>query len=91
MQSSEIGDDRPIVACAFSPSGTHLATGAWSGLVKLWASPSCQKELTIKAHENRITGMHTEHLWKALTVLHTVLALFMRCGARRRDTSGTVF
>ena len=56
MQSSEFGDERPIWACQFSPSGAELATAAWSGLVKVWAVPACQKTRTIKAHDNRITG-----------------------------------
>ena len=56
VQSSEFGDERPIWACQFSPSGTELATAAWSGLVKLWSVPACQKTRTIKAHDNRITG-----------------------------------
>ena len=56
VQSTELGDDRPIWACQFSPSGTELATAAWSGLVKLWTLPACQKTRTIKAHDNRITG-----------------------------------
>jgi len=56
VQSSEFGDERPIWACQFSPSGTELATAAWSGLVKLWTVPACQKTRTIKAHDNRITG-----------------------------------
>ena len=56
VQSSEFGDERPIWACQFSPSGTELATAAWSGLVKVWAVPACQKTRTIKAHDNRITG-----------------------------------
>ena len=34
-QSSEIGDERPIVGCAFSPDGAHLATGSWSGALKV--------------------------------------------------------
>ena len=55
-QSSEIADDRPSAACEFSPDGTTLATGAWSGLVKLWSLPDCQKKLTIKAHDDRVTG-----------------------------------
>lgn len=55
-QSSEIGDERPIVACAFRPDGRQLATGAWSGLLKLWSLPHCERELTIKAHQDRITG-----------------------------------
>ena len=56
MQSSEFGDERPIWACQFSPSGMEFASAAWSGLVKLWTVPACQKTRTIKAHDNRITG-----------------------------------
>lgn len=57
-QSSEIADDRPSAACEFAPGGGTLATGAWSGLVKLWSVPNCQKKLTIKAHEDRVTGQY---------------------------------
>ncbi|DBB14069.1 TPA: hypothetical protein ACH3X3_001030 [Trebouxia sp. C0006] len=56
-QSSEIADDRPSAACEFSPDGSTLATGAWSGLLKLWSVPDCQKKLTIKAHDDRVTGI----------------------------------
>ncbi|CAL8460668.1 g198 [Coccomyxa elongata] len=56
-QSSEIGDDRPITACAFSPDGQQLATAALSGLLKLWSIPGCQRQLTIKAHADRVTGL----------------------------------
>ena len=55
-QSSEIADDRPSAACEFAPDGSTLATGAWSGLLKLWLVPDCQKKLTIKAHDDRVTG-----------------------------------
>lgn len=56
-QASELGDERPIVGCAFSPDGSQLATGAWSGTVKVWAMPSMAKQLTIKAHAERVTGI----------------------------------
>ena len=56
-QASELGDERPIVGCAFSPDGSQLATGAWSGTVKVWAMPSLAKQLTIKAHAERVTGV----------------------------------
>ena len=57
MQASEIGDERPIVGCCFSPDGSQLATGSWSGTLKVWAMPSLQKQLTIKAHAERVTGV----------------------------------
>jgi U4/U6 small nuclear ribonucleoprotein PRP4 len=59
-QSSEIADDRPSAACEFAPDGSTLATGAWSGLLKLWSVPDCQKKLTIKAHDDRVTGKNCQ-------------------------------
>ena len=56
-QASEIGDERPIVGCAFSPDGSQLATGAWSGTLKVWSVATLQKQLAIKAHTERITGI----------------------------------
>ena len=61
-QSSEIGDERPIMACAFRPDGQQLATAAWSGLFKLWQMPLCQRSLTVRAHQDRITGVRMHGL-----------------------------
>ena len=55
-QCSEFGDERPIAAVAYSPDGSLLASGAWSGLLKLWGAAGCEKQLTVRAHDNRITG-----------------------------------
>lgn len=38
---SQIGDDRPIAQVRFSPNSQYLATGSWSGNVKLWNIPAC--------------------------------------------------
>lgn len=55
-QSSELGDERPVMGCAFSPDGSVLATAAWSGRLKLWRVARCEKQLTVQAHDTRITG-----------------------------------
>ena len=74
LQSSEIGDDRPITACAFSPNGQQLATAALSGLLKLWSVPGCQRQLTIKAHADRVTGeAFLKHVGNRLWPLHSII------------------
>jgi WD40 repeat protein len=62
MQSSEIGDERPVAACAFAPDGAMLATASWSGRVKLWRTHGSEKLFTMQAHDTRITGASTSML-----------------------------
>ena len=38
---SQIGDQRPIAQVRFSPNSKILATGSWSGNVRLWDVPAC--------------------------------------------------
>lgn len=56
-QTSEVADERPVVSCHFSRNGSLLATGSWSGTVKLWAIPSCSQRLSFKAHSERLTAV----------------------------------
>lgn len=55
-QTSEVGDTRPLGGCAFSPDGAVLATGAWSGKLRLWNTADSAVRLTVQAHTDRITG-----------------------------------
>eukprot|EP00242_Pyramimonas_sp_CCMP2087_P002515 CAMPEP_0198232380 /NCGR_PEP_ID=MMETSP1445-20131203/115701_1 /TAXON_ID=36898 /ORGANISM="Pyramimonas sp., Strain CCMP2087" /LENGTH=521 /DNA_ID=CAMNT_0043913051 /DNA_START=292 /DNA_END=1857 /DNA_ORIENTATION=- len=57
INSSEIGDERPLSACAFSPDGTEVVTSSWSGLCKLWTVGDAKKGLILRAHDERITGV----------------------------------
>ena len=54
MQCSEIGDDRPLSGCAFSPDVSLLATCSWSGQGKLWTVPAVQKKGTLKVSRPQI-------------------------------------
>jgi len=48
---SQIGDERPIAQVRFAPNNEILATGSWSGTVKLWNVPACTE---IRALRGRI-------------------------------------
>jgi U4/U6 small nuclear ribonucleoprotein PRP4 len=58
-ECSQIGDERPLAACALSPDGARLLTGGWSGLVQLWSGlpRGCERARTIRAHEERVSGV----------------------------------
>lgn len=45
---SQIGDERPISLVRFAPNGETLATGSWSGSVKLWNVPACTLIRTLR-------------------------------------------
>jgi U4/U6 small nuclear ribonucleoprotein PRP4 len=54
---SQIGDDRPISLVRFSPNSKLLATGSWSGNVKLWDVPSCNLNTALLGHSDRVGGV----------------------------------
>lgn len=51
---SQIGDQRPISYCRFSPDSRLLATASWSGLIKLWTSPDFKLYKTLRGHNNNV-------------------------------------
>mmetsp|Transcript_17596 Transcript_17596/g.71160 ORF Transcript_17596/g.71160 Transcript_17596/m.71160 type:complete len:484 (+) Transcript_17596:798-2249(+) len=60
LVSSQIGDSRPLAACAFSSGAqdpSTIATGSWSGLVKLWDANSGAPPLVLKGHTERISHL----------------------------------
>lgn len=50
IESSQIGDTRPLSYCSFSPNGRVMATASWSGLCKLWSIPECEEIITLRGH-----------------------------------------
>ena len=54
---SQIGDERPISIVRFAPNNKILATGSWSGTVKLWNVPSCTPIRALRGHSDRIGGV----------------------------------
>ncbi|KAH7926028.1 WD40 repeat-like protein [Leucogyrophana mollusca] len=54
---SQIGDERPISQVRFAPNSKILATGSWSGTVKLWNVPACTTIRTLRGHGDRVGGV----------------------------------
>ncbi|KAF8202170.1 U4/U6 snRNP-specific spliceosomal protein [Pholiota molesta] len=54
---SQIGDERPISQVRFAPNNKILATGSWTGTVKLWNVPSCTPIRSLRGHSDRIGGV----------------------------------
>ncbi|XP_064616387.1 U4/U6 small nuclear ribonucleoprotein Prp4-like [Liolophura sinensis] len=50
IECSQIGDNRPLSFCQFSPNCKMLAVGSWSGLCKLWSVPNCDHIRTLRGH-----------------------------------------
>ncbi|KAI5999333.1 WD40-repeat-containing domain protein [Pisolithus orientalis] len=54
---SQIGDERPISQVRFSPNSKFLATGSWSGTVKVWNVPACTTSRVLRGHGDRVGGV----------------------------------
>ncbi|KAK0548556.1 hypothetical protein OC844_007006 [Tilletia horrida] len=54
---SQIGAERQISIVRFSPDSSLLATGAWSGSLKLWSIPSATEKRTLRAHNDKVGGI----------------------------------
>ncbi|CAM6051140.1 unnamed protein product [Sphagnum compactum] len=58
MDCSEIGDGRPLSACAFSADASLLATSSWTGVAKLWSVPDVKQVGIFKGqHMERVTDV----------------------------------
>lgn len=55
--SSQNGDVRPISSVQYSSDGAHVATGSWSGLVKVWDAGNAAELKVFRGHEDRVTGV----------------------------------
>ncbi|KAF8216486.1 WD40-repeat-containing domain protein [Mycena galopus ATCC 62051] len=54
---SQIGDERPISQVRFAPNNEILATGSWSGTVKIWNVPACTPIRSLRGHSDRVGGV----------------------------------
>ncbi|XP_060071892.1 U4/U6 small nuclear ribonucleoprotein Prp4-like [Ylistrum balloti] len=53
-ECSQIGDNRPLSFCNFSPDGKILAVSSWSGLCKLWSIPDCGLIRQLRGHNGNV-------------------------------------
>jgi len=77
---SQIGHDRPISYCEFSPDSKMLATASWDGLCKLWSVPECQEIRTLRGHKINV-GAVTFHPQSTLTLPPTSSVNLASCSA----------
>lgn len=56
-QCSQVGDVRPISACAFNADSSLLITSSWSGLCKVWSMPNCELKQTLRGHTHHVGGV----------------------------------
>ena len=55
LNTSQIGDARPVASCCFSPDDQYVATCSWSGLAKLWSRETCESLRSFRGHTDRVT------------------------------------
>lgn len=55
--ASQNGDVRPMASVRYSSDASHVATGSWSSLVKVWDAKSAAEVKVFRGHEDRITGL----------------------------------
>lgn len=48
--ASQMGDQRSLSAISLTSDGNAVATGSWSGAVKLWQLPDCNETLLLKVY-----------------------------------------
>ncbi|KIL69257.1 hypothetical protein M378DRAFT_157509 [Amanita muscaria Koide BX008] len=54
---SQLGDERPVSQVRFAPDNKILATGSWSGTVKLWNVPACTEIKVLRGHSDKVGGI----------------------------------
>ena len=57
LNGSQFGDDRPLSSVRFSPDSALVASGSWTGTVKLWEASTLNGRGTLVGHDERITSV----------------------------------
>eukprot|EP00923_Selenidium_pygospionis_P015978 GHVN01027958.1.p1 GENE.GHVN01027958.1~~GHVN01027958.1.p1 ORF type:complete len:585 (-),score=106.39 GHVN01027958.1:478-2232(-) len=54
---SQVGDDRPLTCCRFSPDSKMLATSSWGNSVKIWNVPKGEQSKVFRGHTDRVNHL----------------------------------
>mmetsp|Transcript_5151 Transcript_5151/g.10424 ORF Transcript_5151/g.10424 Transcript_5151/m.10424 type:complete len:551 (+) Transcript_5151:1-1653(+) len=57
LNSSQVGDDRPVTAVRYSPDGRMVCSGSLSGVVKVWDSETLKNKGVLRGTLDRITSV----------------------------------
>lgn len=57
LYGTQIGGTRPLSSCAFAPDSKTLATGCFSGELKVWSMPDCGLARELRGHHARVDGV----------------------------------
>ena len=57
LYGTQIGGQRPMSSCRFSPDGRMLITGDFGGEMNLWSVPDCRKLKAFRGHHERLGGI----------------------------------
>ncbi|KAI1073500.1 WD40 repeat-like protein [Whalleya microplaca] len=57
LQGSQTAGDRNVSITRISPNGQLVAAGNWGGSIKLIEIPSLDEKMTLRGHNNRVSGV----------------------------------
>jgi U4/U6 small nuclear ribonucleoprotein PRP4 len=57
LNSSQVGDDRPITTVRYSADGNFICSGSLSGVVKIWDASSLANKAVLRGTLDRITAV----------------------------------
>lgn len=57
VYGTQMGSERPLSSCSYSPNSNYLATGCFGGSLKIWNVPSCELAIKLKGHNERTCGI----------------------------------
>jgi U4/U6 small nuclear ribonucleoprotein PRP4 len=62
LEGSQFADFRPLSCVRFSPDGSLVAVGSWTGSVKLWDSETLERVDLLGGHIERVTSVSWQPL-----------------------------